>query len=296
MIISRWPAWFRDRMGGGVPGRYVVLDIETSGFDMKKDVVTEIGHCLVDGGRVVDRVAVLIDWTDHPVVDEDWLHDRLVGVGMKLSAPGRPYHVTLERMKEEGLAPARAFAVYAELLATFKAKGVCVAGHNHLRFDEPMLQHNVVGFGYGVAADFAFGENVFDVNAIERAEQMADDTRVLPSPGETPREYLKRLTYMQPKDDRRVLSNLVPFCAEKYNLAGRYGVDLDDAHRADHDAYLTHLVMETWRDLVAKADVRSPVARSEQPPGPRVPPVEAKAEVKTANAFVRRRRRGQRNR
>ncbi len=288
MICARWPQEFRRLLGdGGIPNTYLSLDIETSGYDMKKDVVTEIGHCLVRDGEEIDRVSVILDWTDHDVVDGEWLRYRLAQLNMHM-APGREQHITLDSMRERGVKPAAAFDLYGKLVASARDKNLFIVGHNHLAFDEKMLQHNVVGFGY--AEDFELGPNVFDVHAVERANQMEDDDRTLPRAGETVRQYMKRMAYMKPRPERKILSNLTPFCARKYRLEERFGVNLEKSHQASYDAYLVHLVIQSWREELRCSAAAGPAA---QPPAQTVSvsPVAA-----PPAAAPRSRRRGQRNR
>lgn len=291
MVFTRWTEEFRRLLGdGGIPNTYLALDIESTGYDMKIDVVTEIGHVLVQDGKVVDKSATLLDWTDHSVVDYDWLRRRLASLNMQMQ-PGVESHISIDSMRQRGVPPGRVFELYLQLLNLVRDKGIFVVGHNHVAFDEKMLKHNVVGFGYG--DDFDFGPNVFDVHAVERAHQLADDDRTATRSGESVREYMKRMAYMKPRDDRRVTSNLTPFCFKKYRLAERFGLDIGNSHRACDDAMATHLIVQVWREALAKAlpsptpgvTTHKPVAAPASPPAP------ARETTKP-----RRRVRGQRNR
>lgn len=286
MIVSRWPAEFRRLYGGSWPTSYVTLDTETCGFSLKRDVVVEIGHCLVEDGVVTDRLNLVLDWSNHPVVPADYVKRRLEEVRRAMAADGRAYGMTWERMCAEGIRPEKALAFYHKLLATFASAGLPFALHNGF-FDEEMLAHNFAGFGVDPAG-FALPPVWFDTASIEKANQLAGDPDALPRPGETLRTYFRRLKYMSRGN---VKCNLCEHCAVKYRFAEKYGVDMAQAHGAGFDAYLVHLLMQEFGGQGEAAPVSGPP----RPSSPR--PAAAEASYRRHKPLPGpTRRRGQRNR
>lgn len=247
MIVRQWPFWFKQLYGGSWPQDYVTWDCETTGFDKNRDVIVEIGHCLVEDGKVKDRLSVVLNWTEREVPPDGWLRKRLVNVRESMARDGKTYRMTYERMRKEGIEPEKALKFYHELFQTLIAQGVPFVGHNGF-FDEEMFAHNLAGFA--VADDFKLPDNlVFDTMAIEKGNQMVGDKNALPREGETLRSYFRRVKYLR----NDVKTNLDTHCVAKYGFAGRHGLDLAKAHTADFDAYLVHLLMEEFRAEADKA-------------------------------------------
>lgn len=240
MIIPTWPAYFRARYGGELPRTYLAFDTETSGFSLERDIVLEIGHCLVENGKVVDRGSYPIDWRGHDIVQEPWLRQKIDHISQSMQKQGKAFHCTWDYLCGKGTKPAKVFGFYMRFFADLMASGCAFAGHN-LAFDEGMFAGNAVGFGYAV--DFALPEDRFwDTHAIEKANQMAGDVRALPRPGETLRDYFTRVG----KSFTRIKSNLDRHCFVKYKFAEK-GLKPGDCHGASADAFMVHLLMEEFR-------------------------------------------------
>lgn len=294
MFLSRmWPTKFRDQLQGGIPRNYLAIDIETSGFKAGEDVVTEIGHVLVEDGNILDKASTILDWTNHPIVKPGWLRERLVKVGNAMadySLDGiNAYHITFDSMQERGLPPEQVFQQYISLIEKFKNSDFYIVGHNHTQFDENMLRDNIVGFQFG--KDFDFGRNVFDTNAMERAIQFfeAEDPKALPAASETPRGYFYRMTFAKMRDRQKTLSKL-RYCMDKYELHALCKDEQSCLHSAEFDAFVCHLLMQRWHKMDQD---------SHGPPPSALPPVEAPAcerKVRSPLPSVLTRYRGQRNR
>lgn len=263
MIMSHWPFWFRQLYGVSWPRNYITWDCETTGFDKKRDVIAEIGHCLIEDGKVKDRLGVVLDWTEHAIVPDQWLRARLEQTRQSMARDGKVYHLTYERMKEEGVRPPeKVLSFYYKLFRVLLEQNTPFAAHNGF-FDEEMFAHNLVGFS--IAPSFQLPDNlIFDTMSIEKANQMLTDKNARPREGETLRTYFKRVKHIR----NDVKTNLDTHCVAKYDLIARYALDVSKAHTADFDAYLVHLLMEEFRLEADKQTVApSPVEkRSDLPP------------------------------
>jgi DNA polymerase III epsilon subunit-like protein len=251
MIAAYWPAWFRQRYGGRWPRDYLAFDVETTGLSLTEDLVVEWGHCLVRDTHIVDQATVLIDWTSCVQLDQDWLVARLDSVRRQLEAVGRRYSVTWQRLRQEGIPPAEAFAQIDELLTTMRQHGGYLVAHNGYGFDEPMLLQSARRIEQPQL--FQIGDDaLLDTQLLEKASQVAGDARVQPQAGETLRQYFTRLRALTLPGVR---SNLDTHCYQKY-FAAR-GIDRQQLHQAAYDAYCCHVLMEIWREL-ADAPPSSP--------------------------------------
>lgn len=240
MIAPTWPAHFRRRYGDKWPDYYLAWDVETSGFNMGKDVILEIGHVLVEKGQVVDRGNYVVDWRDHAIVPADWLRWKIGHTADTMAQQGKKFHCTWDRMCTLGVKPDKVFPFYMRFFADLMANHCAFAGHN-LPFDEEMFGQNAVGFGYAV--DFALPDDKFwDTHAIEKANQMVDDDRAVPRDGESLRAYFTRIG----KSFGRIKSNLDQHCFVKYKFAEK-GVKPEECHGAGADAFMVHLLMEAFR-------------------------------------------------
>jgi hypothetical protein len=246
MIINSWTPRFRSLYGGSFPESYACVDCETSGLNFEKDLVIEFGACLVKDRVPVNRLNLVIDWTNHDVVPDDWLKHRLDTLARHMEEDGRSWRLTYDVLKREGVKPQEALEFVLEYLEAFQEEGILLASHNGYSFDERMLAANFDGF-LGVP-DFRFGENgMFDTGAIEKASQLPTDDRMLPRPLDTMESYFRRVCNAQIKGVRWNLDN---HCMNKYRLFEKKGVDRSQCHTAGFDAYLVHLLMEEYRSRV----------------------------------------------
>lgn len=242
MIVGRWPGYFRDLYGGSWPRSYVALDCETTGFSRDKDVIVEIGHCLVEDGEIVNELNLVLDWRNHAVVDDRWLRLRMDFVRGEMAKTGRKYSMSYQRMKDEGISPEKALTFYLELLTEMAGAGTLFVGHN-VFFDEDMLAHSFAGF-VGFQGRFAFEDNrIFDTAAIEKASQLADDHNAWPRPGDSLRSYFRRVNGLRKAGVR---SNLDQHVLPKYRLIEKHGLDVAGVHGAGFDAKLVHFLMKEF--------------------------------------------------
>ena len=249
MIIPLWPYRFRQQYGGTLPTTYCCLDTETTGFNADRDVIVEIGHCLVKDGKVDSELNLVLNWQNHRVVPDHWVRARLDHLNQEMANKGTPYHMTYARMGREGIAPEEGLTFYRNLLATLAEQDVPLVLHNAL-FDEEMLAHAFAGF-IGAEDGFRYRDNgVFCTMGLEKANQRASDRNCLPRDGETLREYFTRARHF---GGSKTPASLDRHCVPKYRLAEKHGLDMRHVHGALFDAKLVHYLFEEFRELAGKA-------------------------------------------
>ncbi len=250
MIARAWPNSFKNLYGNEWPRTYVTFDTETSGFDMKRDVITEIAHCLVEDGVITSELSLFLDWSNHPVVPDHWLRPRLLQLKRSMEDAGLPCHVTYEQLKRDGDRPEKVLAYYRDLFKVFQERGILFVGHNSYQFDEAMLNSHFIGFEIDPAG-FSFGDNgMFDTHCLEKATQAATSSRMLPRADDTLRSYFHRVHYTRLSGTR---SKLTPDCVDRYQLEAKYGIKKEEMHGALVDARCCHYLMEEYRKLLEAA-------------------------------------------
>lgn len=234
------------------PDNYAVFDVETSGVDKSLDLVCQLGYCLVVDGKEQERICWDLDWSDPALVDQRWLRDKLLytkeQVEMKDGTPtGKTYHVSYERMRE-GVPPVEALREFLDLLIHMREEGFVFVAHNGVNFDAPILANH---FKRWLGEDFAFGPNeIWDTGMIEKAIQL----NMVPEPGDTFRSFAGRVGGVRAKG---VYWALDRHCVPKYDLAKRFGLDMDMAHDAGFDCYVTHLLFEDYKRIALNGKVAS---------------------------------------
>jgi DNA polymerase III epsilon subunit-like protein len=244
-IVNYWPEWFRALYGGSWPVDYCAIDVETTGLDPGLDVITEWGHCLVRDGEVQEQVTLVLDWTRHKTVPDDWLRGRLKTAQRQIELAGGTFSMSYERMQAEGRRPEEALSFIRDVLARVREAGIPFVAH-HASFDEQMLDGNFAGFC--IADGFRYDDNgFFDTAAIEKANQLVGDRRVHPLPGDTLRSYFQRV---QQARSPGVRSNLDRHCYQKYRFGEKHGIARQEMHSALTDALCCRLLMEEYRALL----------------------------------------------
>jgi DNA polymerase III epsilon subunit-like protein len=291
MILGRLAPKILKLCGGSWPTDYTCFDLETSGFSRDRDVIVEWGHCLVRDGKVEDRLSLVVNWYGSGLVPDDWLTGQLNRVRKQMAKDGRKFRVTPAVMRAEGVPPDKVLPFIFDFLTSLQENGEMLVTHNGWRFDVEMVLKHFTDF---LDEDFEFHpDRLIDTGAIEKASQITDDWRAAPADDETMKTYFQRIAnWVLPG----VKWNLDTWCMNKYDLALKHGANTEDAHQADYDAWLVHLLMEEFRGLLLAPP--PPVDEDDLLPAqPKQPPRRKKKTVKksTAETQSRKRRRGQRS-
>ncbi len=244
MIVNYWPNWFRQKYGGGWPKSYCCIDLETTGYSFAQDVVVEWGHCLVENGKVVDQLSLVVDWTDRHTPPEHWLDNQMRKCKQGMELAGKKYQHSLARMKEEGMKPEKAFDFIKKFTDTIKQKGIPFVAHNGF-FDEKMLSGNFLQFKFGNG--FTLGDRYIDTEGVEKATQIPNNERVHPRTNDSMRDYFTRVKYTRVTG---LKSNMDEHCFTKYKLGEKYGISKNDLHGAKMDSYCCHLLMQEFGELI----------------------------------------------
>lgn len=243
MIMQHWLDTFQ-RQYGGFPRDYMVLDLETTGFSKANDLIVNIGHVIVEDGVVADRMDVLLNWPDHPGVNQMWLEDKMRYTREKMAERGRTYQMHYAHLYERGHEPLGILEAYFQLIKAQQEAGYGFVMHNGYNFDAPFLCNH---FHRWLGKELKFGPNeIWDTGMIEKAVQINS----VPDRRDTMQAWSKRVSGARVKD---VNWGLTEHCIPKYDLAVRYGLDESQAHGAGYDSYVTHLLFETFRQLAVEA-------------------------------------------
>ena len=266
MTPGQWLTELQQRLGHSMfPEDYIVFDVETTGRVFYgaqgsytpdrhgyHDLITQIGHCIVRGGEVKHSAGVVLDWTRPEVAsthefdvmrDQQWLRDQLDFLDKVFTEKGRTYQVPYTKMQAEGRDPIEIIRGYYDIFNDAREQGLKFVGHNAWGFDVKMVRYH---FRQCLNEDFKWrSDEVIDTGMIEKAIQDADNENIsLPWPTENLKTWSRRIA----NSPRAGISwNLDQHVVNKYNLIERYNLNMDEAHDAGFDCYLTHLLLETYK-------------------------------------------------
>jgi len=255
MVIDRWSPQFRALYGGEFPVDYCCIDTETTGSNPDHDLILEFGWCLVHDREVASQGNLVLNWTGHAVVPEAWLRGQLERIANVMTEQGKPWRLTPSVLKREGVEPTEGLELILSFLDGVREAGTLLVAHNGYAFDQKMLAANFAAF-LGVEG-YRFGENgCIDTGAIEKAGQ-SERADLLPTDEDTLESYFRRVTSARLKGVRWALD---AHCVPKYGLDRHYGIDTSLCHTAGYDAYVCHLLMETFRAQLGRTPAPAPSA------------------------------------
>ena len=238
-----WPAW---------PRSYLAIDTETTGLEPQLDLAYEIGTQLVVAGRPVQRARLLLDWTREEQVDLGWLKRRIALLEIEFGRQGRLQRPVLALMAK-GRPAREVLGEVRELLRDLRKRDLPLLGHN-LFFDLGFLGSH---FARDLGEKLSFeGWTLLDTGLLEKASQQHPNPRAWPQPGEDSYRYFQRMRGWRVKGKW----SLGGACLPKYHLEKR-GVERAKLHRADYDAWATHVLYEAMTTQPATARPLAGTAR-----------------------------------
>lgn len=239
--------WFRRLIDNGfnLPASYIVFDCETTGLDPAHDYMVQFAHIVVENGAPREDIEVMLNWPDCPKVDQADLHWHINNIVSIFNKIDRPYLFPYDRLQRDGVDPIRALQLYYQLFKTHQDNGGFFLTHNGINFDTAMVHNHFKRF---LGVEFYFNPNqMIDTGLLEKARQ-CDGFDICP--GETAAAYYDRCGGIR---RRGVLWSLDKWCIPQYNLDVRNNLDMEKAHTAGFDCYVTHLLLEEFKRLADEA-------------------------------------------
>ncbi len=219
---------------------YLVFDTETTGLDTDKDLILQFGHCNVVHGVANPQYDVMLNWTIHPDVDQEWLRNRLTETRERQESKGKTYKFTYENLARDGVDPVEVLKTYHNLFSMHQWDGGTFLTHNGAHYDSKIVASHFRRF---LNEPFTFWpERIIDTGMIEKAAQL----NLCLQEGESTREFHRRIHKAYSKGIRWSLSE---YCIPNYGLQEKYGIDVNNAHNAGFDAFATHALFEEYRRL-----------------------------------------------
>lgn len=212
--------------GGRLPTDYLVVDIETSGFNYnppegkRPDVVVQVGYAAVKDCKLVQQGAHYIK------------RPRGTMRGKALEITG----ITDDILHKYGENPRELYVRLIKLFSLYREAQCMFVGHNMISFDAPFLSRELERLGI----DFAFKPNeIIDTGCICKAAQMGS----LIGPKESLIEYFNRI-----RQTRSRVKWALEFSIKNYEVDKRFDIDVSKAHDAGVDCYMTHCLLEEFRN------------------------------------------------
>lgn len=248
--------WFQRFAGRfGFPHNYTCIDLETNGVKPDKHQICSIGHTVVRDGQAIETKEVYLNWPDFPDIDHIEFQRHLHDAERGMTAAGKPFHHTWDRLREQGRPPIEVLQEYLEMFEAIEARREIIVAHNGWRFDIELLQAH---FHNWLDVPFMFDpELVYDTGIAEKASQLDESDDPLPLVGETLQQFAWRIGELR---RRGVYWALDKYCDEQYGLFEKAGVAHELAHSAGSDSLVLHYLMEEHKKLAgvaSKIDVSS---------------------------------------
>lgn len=276
MIIDAWPVEFCQKYGYHFPADYVSFDTEFTGNSNDKDLVLEIGHTLVEGGKVKDKLNLILNWYDYPGIDYSWLDYKLKN---NQNFVGKGWVLTPDYIKKNGINPLKALSFYQRFFETCDNSGLFFVAQNGITADERILRSN---FNRYLNKSFSLPENrYFDTGAIFKANQIYEarlgdavyyKSVILPHKSESLKSYFKRVIGLRISGLKWSLGLIL----DHYDLMSKHGVTEEKLHSAGYDSLCLHWIMEEYRNNVC--------SKTETEKESSVKPKAKKPKVKSSNS------------
>lgn len=211
--------------GGVLPRDYLVIDLETSGLNWnpsggaRPDVIVQVGYAAVKDGKLISNNAHYL---------------RRPAGTMKPEAE-RVTRITDGMLQQMGEPPREFYDRFLRLLKLYTKNRCMLVGHNAISFDMPFLTAELgrsgISFEYPV-------NGVVDTGCLFKAVQLGS----MPGSTETLEMFLGRV-----RNTRSRVKWRLDYAISVLDLDREYGLDLEAAHDAGYDCYMTHILFEKLR-------------------------------------------------
>lgn len=208
-----------------LPSAYLVVDVETSGFHWnrktKPDVVVQIGYAAIRDRQIVKNDAFYVKRPPGTMGKEA---SEVTGI-------------TDAILSEKGIEPAEIYPQFVHLMELYRSGGCMFMGHNMISFDAPFLAADLARQGI----PFRFSPNEYiDTGMLFKAAQL----RTAPGLHEDLHGFFSRIKATRSRVKWRLTTAI-----ERLGLHTQHGIDLNKAHDAGFDCWMTHLLFEELRSL-----------------------------------------------
>lgn len=243
--------WLKRARAAGlvIPATYIAFDLETTGLKIEKVFITQTGHLSTINGVPGEAVSTLLGWPNCNGIDQIDLRTQLVEVEQDYARRGETYRFNYELLRNGGAEPLRVIELYHDTFSKHQSGGGYFAAHNGASFDTQVWQMH---FRKYLDSDFHFNlDRLFDTGLIQKSINLSyrrhtkGRTEWFPQPGETMAWYYYR-TY---NEFGHGFKWNLRATVEMYGLDKKYNLDLNEAHNADFDCIMTHLLVEKFREL-----------------------------------------------
>lgn len=253
MIINEWNSSFTSRYGHAFPDSYMTFDTEFTGSNEHEDVILEFGHTITEGGKLVDKLNVVLNWYAHPDIKKEWL-DYKLNTMRSIVGPG---WTLMPKKVKEGIDPIKGLRFYEKLFRTWDKRELPFVAQNGQAADERLIRGNFNRFlnkPFMLPQDRYFDTGaIFKASAIWNAfdgDAMNFKVAMLPHRSETLKQYFNRVIYTRVKGVKWSLSQIM----EDYGLMEKHAVDEKEFHTAGFDAMCLHWIMEEYRNQVIRTN------------------------------------------
>lgn len=231
------------RLFGGLPRTYVAIDSETTGYDLRDDLIWNWSFTTVTDGRITQEESYVLNWLHKDVaeiIDQEWLTGKIERQRYGMSQKNRQTKLSLAALRQ-GQHPLTAMQHIADRLLAIKAEGMPLVGHGIIRFDIPRVAFQLREWlQVRWSCDRA---KAFDAGAVEKAIV----TGMSPQRGESFFQFSTRVLHAF----SRGKWNLDDHCAAKYELYKRAELRPEDAHDATADCRLCKHLLDAWYELLS---------------------------------------------
>ena len=153
----------------------------------------------------------------------------------------QPHYYPASRLRDEGEHPITVLSALHQLICDHIRLGEgTIVGHNFWFFDREMLGAILKRFAPHMTIPWTLN-SILDTGLIEKAIQ--NDSA--PWPGDTADRWFDRISHTSSKTK----FSLSGHCDQKYQLSQRHQLDIKLAHTAAFDCYLTHYLLQTFKQV-----------------------------------------------
>ncbi len=264
MIINAWGSEFTAKYGDTVPRSYLCFDTEFTGGSEETDLIMEIGHTMVEDGKVVDQLSLILNWYAHPSISSSWLDYKL---NTMRSIVGTGWRLMPDMVQKEGIDPMQALQFYYKLFQTWKDRSLTFVAQNGQNADERLLRGN---FNRFLNKNFELPpDNYFDTGGFYKATQIWESSNsnctdlrmsMLPHRSDDLKSYFNRVIGTRVAGIKWSLALIM----ERYGLMAKHNVSLNQMHSAGFDSLCLHWIMEEFRERIQnKMDLKAKPVISE---------------------------------